>query len=405
MNILNIHQKYYAFGGAEKYFMSLEALLKSHGHQVIPFVARDDRNRPSPWQDYFPWGSDFERKSLQDILGFIYSPAASRSLDSLLGHAAVDLAHLHIYYGKLTGSILPVLKKRGIPVIQTLHDYKLVCPVYSLQRHGTDCRDCSGGHFYRGAMHRCNRGSLSRSLLSVAEMYVARLLGSMDSIDRFLCVSHAQKRILCDMGVPAGKMTVLHNFIDVQEFQPEYAVGDYLLYFGRMERVKGIYTLIEAARQAGQTLVMAGDGAELENIRQLEAAAIRDGRLVLTGMLTGQPLKDLVRNAACVVIPSEWGETFGLVAAEAMASGKAVIAANIGGLPEVIEDGVTGYLFEPGSVDDLVAKIRQLLSDPERVSSMGANGRLRVEKHFSPQSHYEKINSIYADVIGSSRNT
>lgn len=399
MKILNVHQYDYALGGSEKYFHSLRDLLESNGNSVVPFSAKDEKNNSGEWERFFTNGSDFDRRNFADIVNFIYCTDSRKKIAQLLDEQNFEIAHLHTYYGKISSSILPELVSRRVPIIQTLHGYKLVCPVYTLERNGKGCDACKQGRFYNGVINRCNRGSLSRSLLSVVEMYVSRMLGSVDSVDRFICVSEAQKKLHCQMGIPEEKISVVHNFINPLEYVPTYSVGDYILYFGRMEPLKGIGSLIAASKQLGMRLVLTGEGSELEKIRKDEAALIRQGQLVLTGLLFGQELMDVIRGAGCVVVPTLWGETFGLAAAEAMACGKPVIASNTGGLPEVVDDGNTGLLFEPGNAVDLTEKISRLMADKALAMKMGENGRRRVEEHFSPEAHYIKIMQIYNDVI------
>ena len=166
---------------------------------------------------------------------------------------------MHIYYGQLTGAILQPLREAGVPIVQTLHDLKLVCPVYSLMSHGQICEACQGHQFWRATAKCCNRGSLSRSLLSTVESYVSRWAGSVDLVDRFISVSHFQRDKFVELGVPAEKITTIHNFIETAGVEPETTPGDYLLYFGRIERLKGIFTLIEAAALApNMPLVIVG---------------------------------------------------------------------------------------------------------------------------------------------------
>lgn len=170
-------------------FFAVEKLLRGHGHRIIPFVAQDPRNLPSEWSSIFPRGADFERPSPIDLLRYYYSWPARMAIRNIVRTHRPDVAHLNIYYGKLTTSILHPLKSAGIPIIQTLHEYKLICPVYTLVSNNEICESCEGKHFWRVIPKKCNRNSLARSLLSASESYISKWLGSVTSIDHFLAVS------------------------------------------------------------------------------------------------------------------------------------------------------------------------------------------------------------------------
>ena len=145
--ILKVSQNYYVRGGSDRYFFTLAELLKNHGHRVIPFAPTNPENQPSEWEQYFPRCADFEQPGIGDLFSFLYSRDAAKSMQRLLNDAEIDLAHFHIYYGKLTASILGGLKDADIPLIQTLHDFKLTCPVHSHTSNDEICEACAGKHF------------------------------------------------------------------------------------------------------------------------------------------------------------------------------------------------------------------------------------------------------------------
>ena len=179
----------------------------------------------------------------------------------LLRDEKPDLAHLHIYYGKLTASILAPLKKAGIPIVQTLHEYKLICPVYTLISNGQICEACQGHRFYRALPRRCNRGSLARTALSVAESYVSRWAGALSDIDHFIAVSDFVRNKVIEHGVLPEKITKVYNFVDISGVIQNTEPGNYLLYFGRLEKIKGIFTLLDAIAPLKHVpLKLVGDG-------------------------------------------------------------------------------------------------------------------------------------------------
>lgn len=398
MNILQVNNYGYVRGGSETYFLALEALLKKHNHNVALFSIADDRNPVSNWSDYWPKGVDLKAPSPMDLLRFIYAPQARRYVARLCDRFQPQLAHLHIYYGQLTTAVLREFRKRGIPVVQTLHEYKLLCPVYTNIFDGHACHACNGRHFWYAVSRRCNRGSFARSLLSATESYVSRALGSWDDIDQFVAVSDFVRQEMVAAGLPQDKITTVHNFIDVQTMEPSREAGEYFLYFGRIEKMKGVMTLLKAMRQTCGRLVIAGGGAARPEME----AYIRRHRMnnvTLVGFKRGKELHDLIRASRCVIAPSEWHEPFGLVLVEAFAFARPVIASRIGGMTEIVEEGKNGLLFSPGSVGELAQAMRWMWEHPIEALSMGQWGRVLAEKKFSPQQHYAALRDVYKRVM------
>lgn len=393
--VLNAGQNYRITGGSDRYMLALGGLLESRGHQVVPFAAAHPDNLPTPWQPYFPPQVDFVRPSARDLLRYVYSASAADAMRRLLGSVKVDVAHLHIYYGQLTAAILRPLREAGVPVVQTLHEYKLVCPTYALQAHGRPCQACEGRHFWRAVQQRCNRGSLARSALSAVEAYVSRALGALDGVQHFIAVSDFLRNKVIELGVPAHKVTRLHNFVSCAGVQPACEPGGYFLYLGRLERNKGIFTLLDAvAPLTEMPLVIAGDGSE----RAALAVAVEQRGLAhvrVVGFQRGQELEALVRGSICTVAPSEWYETFGLTLTESFVHGRPVVASAIGGMPEVVSDGTDGWLFPPGDVEALRERLRWMWAHRAEAVAMGHAGREKVETRFSPERHYEGLMSIY----------
>lgn len=395
MRVINVGQNYHLRGGSDKYLFSLESLLRDHGHEVIPFASRQSANVDTPWSSYFPPEVDFQRPRPVDILRYAYSQPAREAMRKLVREQAPDIAHLHIYYGQLTASILAPLEKAGIPVVQTLHEYKIVCPTYSLFAHGEICEACEGRHFWRAAARRCNRGSFVRSALSATEAYVSRWLGAVDKVGHFIAVSDFLREKVVSMGVPRDKVTTVHNFMDCAGIEPAREPGTYLLYFGRLERIKGIYTLLDAVAPLRDTPVLiAGEGSEKMSL-QNEIARRGLNHVKLLGFKQGQELRDLIRGSICTIAPSVCYETFGLTLVESFAHGRPVVASRIGGMTEVVTDRVDGFLVRPGDIAELRERLSWMATHPADALEMGMRGRAGVEDRFSPERHYEDILAIY----------
>ncbi len=397
--VLNAGQNYYIRGGSEQYQFALTELLHQHNHQVIPFASINPKNQDTSWSKYFPEGVNFERPDIQSLIRFIYSQKAVNSIKHLSRKQHIDIAHLHIYYGQLTSSILAPLKQAGIPIVQTLHEYKIVCPVYSLMSNGKICQACNGSAFWKATVKRCNRGSIARSLLSTVESYVSHFLGSVNKIDHFIAVSDFQRAKSIELGVPADKITTIHNFIDASAIEVNRQPGEYFLYFGRLERYKGIFTLIEAASTLKDTpLLIVGDGRERQKIEEIiEQQGLK--HIHLLGFKQKQELQKLIKGSICTITPSEWYETFGLTLIESFAHGKPVIASRIGGITEIVTDGLDGYQIKPGNSEELQERMLWMSQHKDKASEMGLLGREKVERKFNADIHYQKLIKVYQQVL------
>ncbi|MDJ0712608.1 MAG: glycosyltransferase family 4 protein [Prochloraceae cyanobacterium] len=401
LTILNAGQNYYIRGGSDRYQFALSELLRDRGHQTIPFAAANPKNQPTQWSGYFPPGVNFDRPTPGDLMRFIYSKSAARSMERLLEENSINIAHLHIYYGQLTSSILAPLKKAGIPIVQTLHEYKIVCPVYTLLSNGEICQECQGNAFWKATVKKCNRNSLARSILSTVESYVSKWLGSVDRVDRFIAVSHFQREKLIELGVPAEKITAVHNFIDASEIEVNSEPGEYFLYFGRLESYKGLFTLIEAASSLQDIpLLIVGDGEARSQIEQLiEQKDLKHVKLL--GFKQKEELHRLISNSICTISPSQWYETFGLTLIESFARGRPAIASSIGGMTEIVTDGVDGYLVSPGDAEKLRSRMVSMAKHRRQAVDMGLAGRRKVETQFNSENHYQKVMEVYQKLLSS----
>ena len=397
--ILNVSQNYHVRGGSDRYFFTLAELLQKHGHRVVPFTAASPNNESSEWENYFPRGADFEHPGAGDLLRFLYSHDAVKSIRQLLQDTDINLAHFHIYYGKLTASILEVLKRDGIPLIQTLHEYKLTCPVYSHLSNDQICEACEGKHFWRALPKRCNRGSLARTALSVTESYVSKMLGAVKKFDHFISVSHFLRKKMISHGIPEDKISTVHNFVDVSDITPNFSEGDYILYFGRVHRSKGILTLIAAAVPLTDVpIYIVGDGEAMPEVQRIiEENGCK--HIHLLGFKQGDELRELIGNSICTVLPSEWYENCPMSVLESYAYGKPVIGANIGGIPELIVDGIDGFLVPSGEQETLRDRLLWMSKHKSEAAEMGRVGRHKMETEFNADIHYERIMNVYQQFL------
>lgn len=400
MKVLQVSQNLFIRGGSDRMFLDTCALLERHGHTVIPFVAQHPENAASDYSDYFPPAADFDHPGAGDLLRYIYSRPAAKAIRRLIRDHKPDVAHLHIYYGKLTASILPVLKAEGVPIVHTMHEYRQISPNYTLVHNDNIDEGCCGMHAWRAAVRRFNRGSLSRSALATIEWYVSRMIGSQRRIDRFIAISDFQKRKVAEHGVPGDRITRVYNFVEPGVVMAKGAApgtGDYFLYFGRIERIKGVFTLADAAAALPEIKVkIVGEGdAKAELAEYLTSKRINNVELV--GFTQDDELKQLIRCSLAAVLPAEWYEPFGLTVLESFAQERPVIASRIGALPELIDEGADGLLFEPGNADALRTQLQTLANDPARADTMGKAGRAKLLERFTPDAHYHELMRVYRE--------
>jgi len=403
--VLNVNANYYVRGGSDRYFLALESLLATHGCRVVPFSAGDPRNRPSRWSSYFPPGPDVDRPGPTDVLRYVFNPAARRALRDLLAQHPIDVAHLQIYQGRLSSSILQPLAEAGIPIVQTLHDFKPICPAQGLRSGGRDCHACRGRQFWRVLAQRCKRGSFLRSAVSMAEAYTAAAAGFVTAIDHFIAVCNYQRRTLVDLGLPATSISTIHNFVTTEGRRPADEAGSYFLYFGRLAADKGLETLVTAmTRLPGVRLVIAGRGP-LEEALLRRVARLRLGNVDFVGFQEDEALWRLVRGATASVLPSVAPELCSLSLLETMSWGRPVIATRVGGTPEIVDHEVHGLLLAAGDVEALTSAIDRLHSDSRAALEMGRRARRRVEIDFGPRRHLEQVLTVYDRLRRSERST
>lgn len=395
--VLQVSNNHFVAGGSDRYYFELSDALRRSGFDVLNFAANDERNVATECAGWFPDAPIIEDARPGDLLRYLYSPAARNGMSRLLDENTVDVAHLHIYYGRLTASILKALHERAVPVVQTLHEYKLICAVYTCMRDGHTCESCHGRQFWKAAVHRCNRGSVARSLASAVESYTSKALGSHDLVDHFITVSDFQRgRILENRICEPSRVTTVHNFVDPERLPAELSPGRYLAYFGRLERLKGIDTLLAAMRRLPQVhLKIIGDGS----YRAVCEAADRDmDNVEYAGFLSGDELFDAIRGAFATVIPSEWYENCPMSVLESLAMAKPVIGTAIGGIPELISDQEDGFVVPAGDAAALAEAIGRLAGDKSLAREFGAAGRRKIETRFSPAAHVSRIRRVYGQL-------
>lgn len=408
MQILLANKFLFEKGGAEKSLFETDRLLRQNGHTTRFFAMAHPRNRPCDDARHFVSQVDYDDPSaamrLKSAARMLYSLEAARKLTGLLDEHRIDIAHLNNIYHQLSPSILRTLHRRGVPMVMSLRDYKVVCGSYQMLADGQPCEACAGGHHLQAALKRCVKDSRAASLLTSIEMTLHhRVLNLYGLVDVFIAPSAFLRDKVRQMGF-SGHVVHLPNFVsDLPDIAP-LAGGraPRLVFFGRLGREKGLATLLRAVKGMPVQLQIIGEGPMLEPLRtQARAEAITN--VDFTGYLAGQDLQREVAAASAVVVPSQWYENNPRSVIEAFALAKPVIGARIGGIPELVRHQVTGWLFEPGDVQGLRTQIDALLSRPADAIAMGHQGRHLVETELSPGRHYAGLMQIYAQAISGHR--
>ncbi len=401
---------HYPYGGTETLMLSLAKLLETHGHKVVFFSMQHPENLLSEYSNYFVPYMDLSNsvrfvKQVKIARRILYSWEARKRLARLLDRYPVDVAHLHSIHHQISPSILSELKKRHIPIIMTLHDYKMICPSYNMLYRGKTCELCKGKRFYNCVKTKCHKNSFSKSLLVTLESYLHHnILNSYRDIKYFVCPSKFIMQKMQDMGLK-GNFIYLPNFVRIKNFKPQYDwIGNSIVYFGRLAEMKGLFTLVEAMKDIKNVfLKIIGEGPIKESL-QSKVKSEKLNNIHFIEYKVGEELKDEIRKSMFVVVPSELYENNPMSIIEAFALGKPVIGSRIGGIPEMVKDRETGYLFEPGNPNDLSAKIRYLLNNPDIIAKMGRNARTFAERELNPEKHYQKLMEIYKQAMAKKRN-
>jgi glycosyltransferase involved in cell wall biosynthesis len=401
---------YYYRGGDSTYMLSLSKLLEEKGHEVVPFAMEHPQNLPTPYARFFVSEVDFPGLLSASSPGAawkvatrsIYNGEARRKIAALADEVKPDIAHFHNIHAHLTTSIVAPLRKRGIPIVWTLHDYRLICPNTSLLSRGEICERCIPNRFYESMLQRCKKGSFAASFIAMLTTLYERLERIPSRIDRFVTPSEFLRSKLVEGGFDPGRIECVPNFVDLALYagRPE---KDHFCYIGRLSHEKGLDILIRAvAKLDSGRLLIVGDGPEADDLKAL-ALELGTSRVEFAGYRSGEELKRILAESQFLVLPSRWYENLPFAVMEAFASSKAVVASRIGGIPEMVDDGVNGLLFPVGDVDALAACLRRMLGDRGAREEMGRRGREKAERLYGRETHYARIEAIYREVFASKR--
>ncbi len=386
MKVLLVHNYYQQGGGEDQVFLAEQDLLRSNGVDVLTYTASNDVIE--------------EQSRLKSASDTLWNRAAAGELAEMVRSGDVDVVHFHNTFPVISPAAYGAVRRAGAAVVQTLHNYRLLCANALLFRDGHVCEDCLGKTPPLPAVqHACYRDSRAASGVVVAMQTAHRLRGTYArDVDAYIALTDFARQKLVQGGLPADKMTVKPNFLAHDPGQGGGA-GGYALFVGRLTPEKGVETLLEAWKTLGPSLPLKIAGAgPLEG--WVEQAARATPGAEFLGRQDRAQVLGLMKNAAMLIVPSRWYEMFPMTIVEAFAVGLPVVASDLGSLSSIIEHGRNGRHFEAGNAGDLAAQVGQLLARPQDLADMRARARQDYLRHYSAEANFQQLTEVYALALG-----
>ena len=386
MRVLLAHNAYQQRGGEDFAVEREIELLRERRHQISTFfVSNDDISNMS------------RARLAADTL---WSSSSKRSLKERLQSERPDVVHFHNILPLISPATYYAAQSEGVPVVQTLHNYRLLCPNALFFRDGGACEDCLGKPVpWPGVVHACYRESRAASGVVAGMLTVHRFLKTWtEKVDVYIALTEFARRKFIEGGIPAEKVAVKPNFVNPDP-GPGEGKGGYALYVGRLSEEKGVGTMLRAWELLGDRipLKVVGDGSLAERV---SGAVERLSGVEWMGQLPGEQVTELMKDAAFLVFPSTWYEVFPLVIVEAFATGLPVLASDIGNMSSLIDHGHTGLHFRPGDGEDLAVQVGWVLSHPDELSRMRREARAEFEAKYTAEHNYERLMEIYEMAVG-----
>ena len=382
MKILIIHNKYGKFSGEEAYVESHINLLRSKGHEVITFYRSSEELK------------SMSNAKFRAFFSGLYNLNSIKSIRAIIRNEKPDVVHIHNLYPFISPAILPVIKKMGVPIVMTVHNYRLMCPNGLFFTKGVNCEKCTGfGKEFNCITNNCEGSFFKSNGYALRNYWARRKKYYIDNIDSFLCLTKFQRSKLVANGYHSEKCMVLNNFYDreLDELVYDSKEKQYIAYAGRISPEKGISTLLEAARMLPKlSFELAG-----EIHKGYKDELNIPSNVIFRGMLDRKKLSEFYNNARFFVMPSNCYEGFPMVFLEAMAQKLPIVASKTGGFSEIIEDNVNGLLFETGNINSLVTVIHKLWNDHELLNRLSQNGFEKAQKKYGESLYYKHLEQVY----------
>lgn len=388
VRILLVHNRYKQPGGEDGVLRAEASLLQKHLHQVELFEADND-------------AIEGPLHSLATAFTCIWSPKSRRKFVDHLNRFEPDIVHIHNFFPTISPAVHHAAHARGIPVIQTLHNYRLICPASTMLRNGRICEKCTHESYPVSAVrYGCYRKSHTASAALANMLVFHRAIGTWTkAVSRFIALSEFSRRTFVKAGLPEERIAVKSNFLADDPGQGT-GKGKYILFAGRLVEEKGIACLLEAWKmvRSDMRLIIVGDGDLAPRVREF---ATRNPSVEWLGFKSRSEILSLMGDAYALVFPSVWYEAFPLVLAESLAKGLPVISSNIGSMPEIITHRKTGMLFTPGSPLDLAITLQWAIDHPSEIQNMRALARREFESKYTAERNYRQLLKIYEEAMPS----
>lgn len=391
MKVLMIHNSHRSgsSSGDDVVFSKESKLLEKYGHKVLKI---------NPSNDEFDKANVLKKISI--ILQIPWSFNYYIKIKKLLVNEKPDIIHLHNFFPFISPSVFYAAKSAGIPIIQTLHDFRYLCPTAFLMRRGKICDECKDGSFFKSIEYGCFKDSRLQSIPIALMLKLHQYLKTFKKrLDAYICLTESQRKIFLNAGFDKEKLFIKPNFVDDTFDRAKYNFGDYVVFIGRLGEEKGVRTLIGAWKDLPDIpLKIVGDGPDTEEFKSL-ISEIGIKNIEFTGYKPYLECRKILNSARFLVMPSIWYETFGLTLVEAFSHCKPVIASNLGAMADIVKDKETGLLFTPMNVQELAGAVLWLWNNPEECKRMGLNARKEYEENYTLGKNYEMLMGIYHEVI------
>jgi glycosyltransferase involved in cell wall biosynthesis len=387
LNIISVHNRYLLRGGEDEVFESEASLMTQYGWQVTPVIEQNTH-------------PDGVLKKIGVAMDCVWSRRWYREFSALLEKVKPDVVHIHNFFPLISPSVYYACRKAGVPIVQTLHNYRLLCPAATLYRDGDVCEECMQHGLLRGVRYGCYQGSkLGTTAVALMLQVHRRLRTWAKMVDCYIALTEFSRRKLIDGGLPAAKIRVKPNFVLPDPGFREKR-GQYALFAGRLVDPKGLPTLLSAWKLLRKPipLVIVGDGP---NRASLESQLTELHGVTYCGRLSREATLEAIKGARFLVFPSEWYEGFPVTIAESFACGVPVICSRLGSMQEIVADGRTGLHFRPTEADDLASKIEWAWDHPEQMEAMGRGARLEFEAKYTAERNFYLLKEIYEFAINS----
>lgn len=424
MRILLANYRYFLSGGPERYMFNVTDALQRTGHDVVPFSIEYSRNRQSPYSNHFasPIGSPDEvyfrdqgrssRNLLKTLERLFYSNEVRGKVARLAEDVRPDVAYVLHYLRKLSPSLLVGLRAVGVPIVVRLSDYQMSCPQAHFLRDDRPCTLCEKGALLPSIRYRCVQGSASASMANAIATWFHRGRGYFDLVDHFVVTNDFMLKAMRRFGVSSDRLSVIPTFV-----QPRLATEqliklkrDQVAFVGRLEHIKGVHVLIEAAGilkarfpDVGWSFRIAGEGSPdyLAMLHRRMQDLELSGRVELCGPLDTNDVFELLATSRIQVVPSLWFENLPNSLLEGYASCTPVVASAIGSLTATVDQGRTGMLFAPGDAASLAEVLAECWANRGSLDEMGRNARMLADTIYSEQGHLEKLTALFSSLVRS----